>query len=81
MRGSSMDSRGMLHDHNRQTPIDNPRVHASGSDGFAMSQFSDNKNMQSTFLSGGALGSNPSNYGTSSGFGMTGTSINAFKKR
>jgi hypothetical protein len=48
-----MDSRGANIDPNRQTPNDNPRVHAAGSDGF--SQFSDNK-MQQTFLSGGPVG-------------------------
>lgn len=82
MRGSSMDSRSAA-EAQRRTPNHLPRNLASGSDGFAQSSFSDSK-MQATFLSGGAGAASQlqnSNYGASNGFGMTGSSNQAFKKR
>lgn len=75
MRGSSMD--GKSASEARRTPNYMPRNHAAGSDGFAVSSFSDAQNMQTTFMSGGTQGQH---YGASNGFGMTGTN-QAFKKR
>ena len=75
MRGSSMD--GKTASEARRTPNYMPRNHAAGSDGFAVSSFSDANNMQTTFMSG--AGSQGQHYGASNGFGMTGNQ--AFKKR
>lgn len=52
MRGSSMDGKSVSGA--RRTPNYLPRNHAAGSDGFAVSSFSDAQNMQTTFMSGGA---------------------------
>lgn len=82
MRGSSMDSRSAA-EAQRRTPNHIPGNLAAGSDGFAQSTFSDAK-MQATFLSGGAGAASQlqnSNYGASNGFGVTGSSNQAFKKR
>jgi hypothetical protein len=83
MRGSSMDSRSVA-DAQRRTPYAPPRRGgASGSDGFNQSSYLDSK-MTSTFLSGGAIPSqvySNNNSAASNGFGMTGGSIHAFKKR
>ena len=77
MRGSSMDSRGI---NQRMTPYAPPRQNISGSDGFQNAQMMLDSKMQSTFLSGGAVPQNQ-HPGASNGFGMTGSSIQAFKKR
>lgn len=73
MRGSSMD--GKSASEARRTPNYQPNNHAAGSDGFAVSSFSDANQMQTTFMSGGASIGNPvgQNYGASNGFGMTGS--------
>jgi hypothetical protein len=77
-----MDSRS-ANDAQRSTPYAPPRRGGvSGSDGFKQSSYLES-NMTSTFLSGGAIPSQvySNNSAASNGFGMTGGSIQAFKKR